>query len=457
VIPPQYSFHVLPIEIARPTLGISLHGAERSNNRAASTSLWPSWVLAGGPALEPASCSGVLHSLSSSRRPVPSGSPEADDERSARERGAAFRLIAENALRSDHRDRPGGHAGCTRIPAFGKLFGASMQLVGGRCVDTHPPGGQGAGPEFVSSRRSADGRNRPSEFPLSCCRTARWRDIEKQSQRRARSAGGASSWSSRWARDVTERRRTEEGPCRAPREGPSSRRLRALANLGSWGMGLAHESRGTWFGSAHADTFGHEARSGAFDLRRFSIRWVHHEDRGGARRRLAKEGLAHRQELTRNQFSHRAFPTAPSRTRAQSGARRSGRGGQPGARHPASARTSPRGRLAEEQARVFAGALPHDGGETCADYAIYMLDTNGYITSWNLGAERIEGYLARRDHRQALFVLLSFPNHAFARRSRHAAAVRIDTGALRKVEGLAGVRKNGSQFWAHVILTPLPR
>src|SRR4029079_932736 len=26
------------------------------------------------------------------------------------------------------------------------------------------------------------------------------------------------------------------------------------------------------------------------------------------------------------------------------------------------------------------------------DYAIYMLDTNGRVTSWNLGAQRIKGY-----------------------------------------------------------------
>src|SRR5262245_46678971 len=32
--------------------------------------------------------------------------------------------------------------------------------------------------------------------------------------------------------------------------------------------------------------------------------------------------------------------------------------------------------------------------EAVTDYAIYMLDTNGIVTSWNAGAERIKGYKA---------------------------------------------------------------
>jgi PAS domain-containing protein len=40
------------------------------------------------------------------------------------------------------------------------------------------------------------------------------------------------------------------------------------------------------------------------------------------------------------------------------------------------------------------------------DYAIYMLDQNGIVTSWNLGAQRIKGLRARRDHWPALFAIL---------------------------------------------------
>ncbi len=32
--------------------------------------------------------------------------------------------------------------------------------------------------------------------------------------------------------------------------------------------------------------------------------------------------------------------------------------------------------------------------ESIGDYAIFMLDANGIVTTWNRGAERIEGYRA---------------------------------------------------------------
>jgi len=32
--------------------------------------------------------------------------------------------------------------------------------------------------------------------------------------------------------------------------------------------------------------------------------------------------------------------------------------------------------------------------DAVADYAIYMLDPDGFITSWNAGAERVKGYKA---------------------------------------------------------------
>ena len=30
--------------------------------------------------------------------------------------------------------------------------------------------------------------------------------------------------------------------------------------------------------------------------------------------------------------------------------------------------------------------------QSIVDYAIYMLDPNGFVTSWNAGAERIKGF-----------------------------------------------------------------
>ena len=39
--------------------------------------------------------------------------------------------------------------------------------------------------------------------------------------------------------------------------------------------------------------------------------------------------------------------------------------------------------------------------EGVSDYAIFMLDVNGIVASWNVGAQRIKGYAAERDHRPA--------------------------------------------------------
>ena len=33
--------------------------------------------------------------------------------------------------------------------------------------------------------------------------------------------------------------------------------------------------------------------------------------------------------------------------------------------------------------------------QSIVDYAIYMLDPNGIVTSWNAGAERIKGFQTR--------------------------------------------------------------
>jgi PAS domain-containing protein len=43
-------------------------------------------------------------------------------------------------------------------------------------------------------------------------------------------------------------------------------------------------------------------------------------------------------------------------------------------------------RESEHRFRLFVGGV--------TDYAIFMLDTEGVITNWNVGAERIKGYSA---------------------------------------------------------------
>src|ERR1700682_210210 len=48
----------------------------------------------------------------------------------------------------------------------------------------------------------------------------------------------------------------------------------------------------------------------------------------------------------------------------------------------------------------LADAVKHGGriyqlmGDSVRDYAIFMLDPNGYVASWNKGAQRLKGYTA---------------------------------------------------------------
>lgn len=83
------------------------------------------------------------------------------------------------------------------------------------------------------------------------------------------------------------------------------------------------------------------------------------------------------------------------------------------------------------------------------DYALYMLDRNGVVSSWNVGAERIKGYAAEEiigrhfsqfytpDDRKA-----GLPNRSL---SIAAATGKFEAEAWR-------VRKDGSLFWANVVI-----
>lgn len=86
------------------------------------------------------------------------------------------------------------------------------------------------------------------------------------------------------------------------------------------------------------------------------------------------------------------------------------------------------------------------------DYAIYMLDTGGRITSWNSGARAIKGY--EEDEVLGQHFSLFYTEED---RARGAPAAALET-ALRcgKFEAEARrVRKDGSPFWAHVIIDPI--
>jgi len=84
-------------------------------------------------------------------------------------------------------------------------------------------------------------------------------------------------------------------------------------------------------------------------------------------------------------------------------------------------------KLAEEQVRASQERF-RMMVENVRDYAIYILDMNGYVTSWNLGAERIEAIAPRRSSASTTRAF-SWPITPRGR-SRDAAPVRLDPGTI---------------------------
>src|SRR6266581_4309791 len=93
-----------------------------------------------------------------------------------------------------------------------------------------------------------------------------------------------------------------------------------------------------------------------------------------------------------------------------------------------------------------------DAGSLLTFEDFLALVHRGYITSWNLGAERIKGYLADETigKHYSLFFL---PEHT----ERGDPGLQLEFAAIQgryESEGWS-VRKDGSRFWAHVIVTRL--
>ena len=86
------------------------------------------------------------------------------------------------------------------------------------------------------------------------------------------------------------------------------------------------------------------------------------------------------------------------------------------------------------------------------DYAIYMLDREGIITSWNTGAQRIKGY-SREEIIGKHFSRFYVPQDIAANKPWEELATVRTTGRIED-EGWR-VRKNGELFWARVVVTAL--
>ena len=90
--------------------------------------------------------------------------------------------------------------------------------------------------------------------------------------------------------------------------------------------------------------------------------------------------------------------------------------------------------------------------ESVLDYAILTLDPDGLVTSWNAGAERIKGYRAEEiigKHFSQFYP----PADIQAGKPQHKLEVAAAEGRLLD-EGWR-IRKDGSAFWAYVVITAL--
>ena len=85
-------------------------------------------------------------------------------------------------------------------------------------------------------------------------------------------------------------------------------------------------------------------------------------------------------------------------------------------------------------------------------YAIFMLDQDGIVTSWNDGAERIYGYY-REDILGTHFSHFYPPEDGYASKSSQMLATARRTGRYEE-EGWR-IRENGERFWARTVVTTL--
>jgi PAS domain S-box-containing protein len=101
-------------------------------------------------------------------------------------------------------------------------------------------------------------------------------------------------------------------------------------------------------------------------------------------------------------------------------------------------------RSSEERFRLVA--------ESVQDYAIFMLDPEGHVSTWNNGAERIKGYKATEiigRHFDCFYP----ESDIRAGKPRLELEAAVEQGRFED-EGWRR-RKDGSKFWANVIITPI--
>src|SRR6266704_3919105 len=86
------------------------------------------------------------------------------------------------------------------------------------------------------------------------------------------------------------------------------------------------------------------------------------------------------------------------------------------------------------------------------DYALYMLDPNGIVTNWNVGGQRIKGYSPEEIIGQHFSRFYTPADQAAGRPAR---ALRLALEHGRYEEEGWRVRKDGTFFWASVMIDPI--
>src|SRR5436190_14368049 len=86
------------------------------------------------------------------------------------------------------------------------------------------------------------------------------------------------------------------------------------------------------------------------------------------------------------------------------------------------------------------------------DYAIYLLDADGRVATWNTGAERFKGYSAEEIIGQHFSVFYTLEDRAIGKPERALETARRE-GRF-EAEGWR-VRKDGGRFWTHVVIDPV--
>jgi PAS domain S-box-containing protein len=104
-------------------------------------------------------------------------------------------------------------------------------------------------------------------------------------------------------------------------------------------------------------------------------------------------------------------------------------------------------RAAEDETRRFRLLV-----ESVKDYAIFMLDPKGHVSSWNPGAQRIKGYQSHEIIGKHFSIF--YPADLIAEGKCELELEEASNEGRFEEEGWR-LRKDGSRFWANVTITPL--